>query len=306
MARPSEPSTGSAICARRSGSRTPCGPCATESPPSFSEISPHPVLTAALKQNLDGEGSVLAVLPSLQRGRPSLAALDASLGALYAAGCDPHWAGRYPIGDRGLDANLRVATRKDVAGRRQRGRGGAAPRPRPSTRSSDTAWRPGYAHLGLGAVDWRARDRVFPRPPLARRSLGLHLRHGGDGGGRRLADARDRGAGAVRHRASPGARFAARRDVSRPDAADPRARVDGGGARARRRTGQPVAHARDRERPARREPPRAPRSSRRPSPTASTPGRSLPRARGPWAFSTARPSRESNGSRAKASASSPA
>ena len=67
-------------------------------PSVFLEISPHPVLTAALKQNLEGHDNVLAVLPSLQRGRPSLAVLDDSLGRLYVAGCDPNWAGRYPRG----------------------------------------------------------------------------------------------------------------------------------------------------------------------------------------------------------------
>ena len=67
-------------------------------PSVFLEIGPHPVLTKALKQNLDGGSGVLAVLPSLQRGRPSLTTLDDSLGRLYAAGCDLNWAGRYPRG----------------------------------------------------------------------------------------------------------------------------------------------------------------------------------------------------------------
>ena len=67
-------------------------------PSVFLEIGPHPVLTTALKQNLDGGSGVLAVLPSLQRGRSSLTTLDDSLGRLYAAGCDLDWGGRYPNG----------------------------------------------------------------------------------------------------------------------------------------------------------------------------------------------------------------
>ena len=67
-------------------------------PSVFLEIGSHPVLTTAVARTLEGRENVLAVLPSLQRERPSLAALDESLGRLYAAGCDPNWIGRYPSG----------------------------------------------------------------------------------------------------------------------------------------------------------------------------------------------------------------
>jgi acyl transferase domain-containing protein/acyl carrier protein len=64
----------------------------------FLEISPHPVLIAAVEKNLGESEQVLAMLPSLQRGKPSLAALDDSLGGLYVAGHNPDWAARYPNG----------------------------------------------------------------------------------------------------------------------------------------------------------------------------------------------------------------
>jgi acyl transferase domain-containing protein/acyl carrier protein len=64
----------------------------------FLEIGPHPVLTVAVRQTLEGRGEVLDVLASLQRGQPSLASLDEALGRLYAAGLDPDWTGRYPAG----------------------------------------------------------------------------------------------------------------------------------------------------------------------------------------------------------------
>jgi myxalamid-type polyketide synthase MxaE and MxaD len=64
----------------------------------FLEISPHPVLTAAILENVEGSDKVMAVLPSLQRGRPSMNALDESLGRLYTAGCHLDWGGRYRSG----------------------------------------------------------------------------------------------------------------------------------------------------------------------------------------------------------------
>ncbi|HTB76210.1 MAG TPA: beta-ketoacyl synthase N-terminal-like domain-containing protein [Polyangiaceae bacterium] len=67
-------------------------------PSVFIEISPHPVLSTSIRQNLDGSENVLAVVPSLRRGKASLPALDESLASLYAAGCDPAWAERYPSG----------------------------------------------------------------------------------------------------------------------------------------------------------------------------------------------------------------
>ncbi|WAU82665.1 beta-ketoacyl synthase N-terminal-like domain-containing protein [Streptomyces sp. Qhu-G9] len=51
----------------------------------FLQVSPHPVLTPAL-----GRGGALA-LESLRRDQDELASLHRTLGALYAAGCDPNW-----------------------------------------------------------------------------------------------------------------------------------------------------------------------------------------------------------------------
>jgi acyl transferase domain-containing protein/acyl carrier protein len=64
----------------------------------FLEISPHPVLLSAIRENLQGSERLRAVLPSLQRGKPSQKILDESLGRLYEAGCDPNWSVRYPEG----------------------------------------------------------------------------------------------------------------------------------------------------------------------------------------------------------------
>ncbi len=64
----------------------------------FLEIAPHPVLAGAIEANLRDTQNLLAVLPSLRRGKPSLSVLDESLARLYAAGCDLDWAGRYPNG----------------------------------------------------------------------------------------------------------------------------------------------------------------------------------------------------------------
>jgi myxalamid-type polyketide synthase MxaE and MxaD len=64
----------------------------------FLEIGPHPVLTTAVQENLKAFENLLAVLSTLQRGRPSMPALDDTLSRLYALGCDPDWAARYRTG----------------------------------------------------------------------------------------------------------------------------------------------------------------------------------------------------------------
>ena len=64
----------------------------------FLEIAPHPVLAGAIEANLQDAENLIAVLPSLRRGKPSLPVLDESLAGLYAAGCTLEWAGRYPDG----------------------------------------------------------------------------------------------------------------------------------------------------------------------------------------------------------------
>ena len=129
-------------------------------PSVFLEIGPHPVLTTALKQNLDGGSGVLAVLPSLQRGRPSLTTLDDSLGRLYAAGCDSNWAGRYPRGT--------VVSTPTYPWQRERmwidvpRRDGAAPlRQREHPLLGRRVENAGLAHARLGADDRRPGDRLF-------------------------------------------------------------------------------------------------------------------------------------------------
>jgi acyl transferase domain-containing protein/acyl carrier protein len=64
----------------------------------FVEISPHPVLTSATRESLDGVATVHAIIPSLRRGHPSLGTLDECLSKLYVTGFNPNWGARYPAG----------------------------------------------------------------------------------------------------------------------------------------------------------------------------------------------------------------
>ncbi|MFF7635984.1 SDR family NAD(P)-dependent oxidoreductase [Kitasatospora sp. NPDC008050] len=54
----------------------------------FLQMSPHPVLTTALRDNA---GADTVVLESLRRGQPELSCLYRTLSVLYAARCDPDW-----------------------------------------------------------------------------------------------------------------------------------------------------------------------------------------------------------------------
>jgi myxalamid-type polyketide synthase MxaE and MxaD len=67
-------------------------------PTVFVELGASAVLSAAVRRNLGRAPGLVAVLPSLQRGRPGPATLDEALGGLYAAGCAVAWAARYPAG----------------------------------------------------------------------------------------------------------------------------------------------------------------------------------------------------------------
>jgi acyl transferase domain-containing protein/acyl carrier protein len=52
----------------------------------FVEVSPHPLLTAAVSDTVERDGSRSSAVGSLRRGRPERASMLASLGELYAAG----------------------------------------------------------------------------------------------------------------------------------------------------------------------------------------------------------------------------
>ena len=65
----------------------------------FVEISPHPILLAAIEQNAGARRPVL-LLPSLRRQEPERAVMLESLGALYVHGCAVDWKRLYPSGGR--------------------------------------------------------------------------------------------------------------------------------------------------------------------------------------------------------------
>lgn len=66
----------------------------------FLELSPHPVLLAAIQEGLDYLSKEGVVLPSIRRGQGERAVLLASLGALYAHGYPVDWRKLYPGGGR--------------------------------------------------------------------------------------------------------------------------------------------------------------------------------------------------------------
>ena len=165
----------------------------------FLEIAPHPVLAAAIEANLQDPENLIAVLPSLRRGKPSLPVLDESLARLYAAGCTLEWAGRYPRRAGCIDTHLSWharecgSTRAAPGGGERRARGSArAPLAWESCRRS----RSRYARLGANGR-W-AGDSVLSGPRFAGHPLALHLSDGGDDRRGGLADARHRSAGARR------------------------------------------------------------------------------------------------------------
>jgi len=66
----------------------------------FIEISPHPVLSGAIRQVLQHAGTEGSVLPSLRREEGERAVMLGSLGALYAQGYPVDWARLYAGGGR--------------------------------------------------------------------------------------------------------------------------------------------------------------------------------------------------------------
>ncbi|MWA04973.1 SDR family NAD(P)-dependent oxidoreductase [Actinomadura sp. LD22] len=62
----------------------------------FVELSPHPGLLSAIAQSAQAKGRETVLVPSLRRDRPPGEVMRASLGALYAGGCEPEWTALYP------------------------------------------------------------------------------------------------------------------------------------------------------------------------------------------------------------------
>lgn len=66
----------------------------------FLELSPHPILSEAISENLRQRTQEGAVLPSLRRGEEELTVMLGSLGALYTLGYPVDWTKLYPCGGR--------------------------------------------------------------------------------------------------------------------------------------------------------------------------------------------------------------
>ncbi|MGB0525383.1 MAG: acyltransferase domain-containing protein, partial [Flammeovirgaceae bacterium] len=62
----------------------------------FIEVSPHPVLTRAIEENLDAVGKEGIAIPSLLRNKPEQEVIIKHLGDLYCAGYNPNWRDFYP------------------------------------------------------------------------------------------------------------------------------------------------------------------------------------------------------------------
>lgn len=64
----------------------------------FIEMSPHPLLIAAVRQTIEQEGACGSVQASLRRDEDGRASLLTTLGNLYFQGCKINWHGLYPVG----------------------------------------------------------------------------------------------------------------------------------------------------------------------------------------------------------------
>ncbi|WP_165497070.1 type I polyketide synthase [Rhodococcus sp. ABRD24] len=62
-----------------------------DEPSTFIEVSPHPVLTAALQQTLDAEQSSAAVIPTLQRGQGGIRRFLLAVAQAFASGMTVDW-----------------------------------------------------------------------------------------------------------------------------------------------------------------------------------------------------------------------
>jgi phthiocerol/phenolphthiocerol synthesis type-I polyketide synthase C len=66
----------------------------------FLEVSPHPILLSAVREDAQDLGRACTLLPSMRRGDPERATMLASLGALYARGQPVVWEQLHPRGGR--------------------------------------------------------------------------------------------------------------------------------------------------------------------------------------------------------------
>ena len=70
----------------------------------FLEVSPHPVLLSALREDAEDTGRTCALVPSMRRDEGGREAVLAALGALYADGQSVAWDRLYPLGGRLVSA----------------------------------------------------------------------------------------------------------------------------------------------------------------------------------------------------------
>ncbi|MFJ8429543.1 SDR family NAD(P)-dependent oxidoreductase, partial [Streptomyces sp. NPDC094021] len=80
--------------------------CAAERAGVFIELSPHPVLAAAVRQTLDAAGFGHPVLATLQRGQGGLRRFLAAAAEAYTNGVDVDWAAAFPGAEAAPDPDL--------------------------------------------------------------------------------------------------------------------------------------------------------------------------------------------------------
>ncbi|MFI1408231.1 SDR family NAD(P)-dependent oxidoreductase, partial [Streptomyces griseofuscus] len=80
--------------------------CAAERGGVFLELSPHPVLAAAVRQTLDAAGSGHPVLATLRRGQGGLRRFLAAAADAYTNGVDIDWSAAFPGAGPATDAGL--------------------------------------------------------------------------------------------------------------------------------------------------------------------------------------------------------
>lgn len=119
----------------------------------FLEISPHPILLSAIREDADEMGRNCSLLPSMRRDGGGRAAALASLGTLYTLGQPIAWEGLYPAGCRCLAGPTypwqRVRSGSDDATTLAPPRAAIANRPQRNSGEAPTAMVPDF------------RDRIY-------------------------------------------------------------------------------------------------------------------------------------------------
>ncbi len=132
----------------------------------FVEISPHPILLAAAREDAEDLGKNCTLLPSMRRDDDGRATALASLGALYTLGHPVAWEQLYPLGARCIAAPTypwqRAHAWLDA---------GTITAPR------HASTRPAEPHGDAGLLPWRGplRSAVHPETVLAEVEIGTEL-----------------------------------------------------------------------------------------------------------------------------------